>query len=534
MKRRNFLAGAATAALGRTSLAQPVVSAKARTLIHVPQANLTSLDPVWTTALVTRNYAAMVFETLYGRDEQLDPQPQMVEGHQVENNGLRWTLRLRDGLAFHDGEKVLARDCVASLQRWMKRDAIGQTIAARLDELEAPDDRTVVFRLHKPFASLPYALAKTQPTPVIMPERLAQTDPFKQVPEVIGSGPFRWVATNRAGNLAVREERRYARARRSRASPPAAIACLDRVSGASFRTLPLRPTLARPERGGPPLDCDRRDRRRRHIRRAAAELPASPTADEGVRRAILAAIDQVEVMTAVMGEEKSLYRAPVGYFLPGTPSANDAGMDAVRKRPDADAIKAMLKQVGYGVERVVLMHPTDQTFYDAMSSVVAASLRRVGINLDEQSLDWGTVVQRRTSKEPLDKGGWSLFPYGAPAAEYRDPVFATNLRGNGKDAWFGWPNDEKMEALRNAWIGCHRRCRSQETGRTDPGARVRDGAVRATWPVPASVGVSQQPDRSPERRGARVLERQQVLSDHRAAAQKMAHPRDIYANLSCW
>ena len=127
-------------------------------------------------------------------------------------------------------------------------------------------------------------------------------------------------------------------------------------------------------------------------------------------------------------------------------------MDAVRKRPDADAVKAMLKQAGYGGERVVLMHPTDQTFYDAMSSVVAGSLRRVGINLDEQSLDWGTVVQRRTSKEPLDKGGWSLFPYGAPAAEYRDPVFATNLRGNGKDAWFGWPNDEEIEALRNTWM----------------------------------------------------------------------------------
>src|SRR5262249_1246822 len=108
------------------------------------------------------------------------------------------------GLLFHDGEKVMARDCVASLQRWMKRDAIGQTIADRMDALEAKDDRTLVFRLRKPFASLPYALAKTQPTPVIMPERLAQTDPFKRVPEVVGSGPFRWVAGEYvAGNLAV-------------------------------------------------------------------------------------------------------------------------------------------------------------------------------------------------------------------------------------------------------------------------------------------------------------------------------------------
>ena len=128
MKRRNFLGVAATAALGRAPLAQPAMGGKAKTLIHVPQANLTSLDPVWTTALVTRNYAAMAFETLYGRDEQLNPQPQMVEDHQVENNGLRWTMRLRDGLAFHDREKVLVRDCVASLRRWTKRDAIGETI----------------------------------------------------------------------------------------------------------------------------------------------------------------------------------------------------------------------------------------------------------------------------------------------------------------------------------------------------------------------------------------------------------------------
>ena len=188
VKRRSFLAGSATAALVRPSLAQPALGGHARTLTYVPQANLTSLDPVWTTALVTRNCAAMIFETLYGRDEKLNPKPQMVEGHQVENDGLRWTMRLRDGLLFHDGTPVLARDCVASLLRWMNRDPIGQSIADRMDALEASDDSMLVFRLNKPFASLPSALAKTQPTPVIMPERLAKTDPFKQIPEAIGSG----------------------------------------------------------------------------------------------------------------------------------------------------------------------------------------------------------------------------------------------------------------------------------------------------------------------------------------------------------
>ncbi|MEJ0015118.1 MAG: ABC transporter substrate-binding protein [Acetobacteraceae bacterium] len=470
MKRRTFLAGTATVALARPALAQPAVGGKSRTLIHVPQANLTSLDPVWTTAVVTRNCAAMVFETLYGRDEKLNPQPQMVEGHQIDNNGLRWTMKLRDGLLFHDGEKVLARDCVASIQRWMKRDPIGQSIAARMDALEAPDDKTIVFRLNKPFASLPYALAKTQLTPVIMPERLAKTDPFKQVPEVVGSGPFRFVANEYvAGNLAV-----FAKFDRYNPRPEPASFCaggyrvlVDRVE---WRVIPDAATAANALAAGevdwvdaPLPDLLPMLRKASGVRVEAIDIYGTfgglrpnqlqgPTANAGVRRAILAAIDQVEVMTAVMGDEKSLYRAPVGFFLPGTPSANDAGMDAVRKRPDTDAIKAMLKQAGYGGERVVMMHPTDQTFYDAMSSVIAASLRRVGINLDEQSLDWGTVVQRRTSKEPLDKGGWSLFPFGSPAAEYRDPVFATNIRGNGQEAWFGWPTDEKIEAMRTAWI----------------------------------------------------------------------------------
>src|ERR1051326_9127663 len=156
MKRRRFLATSAAI------LATPAIAAPTTTIVHVPQGNLVTLDPVFTTAMVTRNAAAMVFETLFGRDEKLDPKPQMLQGSQVEDNGLRWTMTLRDGLLFHDNTPGLARDCVASLRRWMKRDAIGQTVADRLDALEAADDKTLVWRMKKPFAALPSALAKTQ------------------------------------------------------------------------------------------------------------------------------------------------------------------------------------------------------------------------------------------------------------------------------------------------------------------------------------------------------------------------------------
>ena len=184
---------------------------------------------------------------------------------------------------------------------------------------------------------------------------------------------------------------------------------------------------------------------------------------------MLAAIDQVDVMIAVMGNDPSLYRAPVGFFMPGTPSANETGMDRVRNRPDTAAIKAMLAEAGYAGERGVLLHPTDQVYYHAMSGVIAAALREIGINLDEQAVDWGTVVERRTSKAPLDKGGWSLFPAGYPAAEYRDPIFASNARGNGQEDWFGWPTDREQERLRVTWMDS-----------TDPGERRRiDAAFQA-------------------------------------------------------
>ena len=131
----------------------------------------------------------------------------MVEGVQTEDGGRRWILTLRPGLVFHDGEPVLARDCVASMRRWAQRATLGQTLMARVHELSATDDRTLIFRFKRPFPLLPNALGKV-PTmmPAMMPERLAKTDAFTQIKEVVGSGPYRFKADERvAGHRAVYE-----------------------------------------------------------------------------------------------------------------------------------------------------------------------------------------------------------------------------------------------------------------------------------------------------------------------------------------
>ena len=467
MHRRNFIAGVAASALPRVALAQ---AAGARTLVFVPQANLTSLDPIWTSATVTRNYAYMVFDTLYGTDDQLDPKPQMAEGHQIGDDGKRWTITLRDGLLFHDGEPVRARDCVASLQRWMKRDSFGQSIAAVMDALEAPDDRTLVFRLKQAFPPLPMALAKTQPSPAfIMPERIANTDPFKQITEVVGSGPFRFVADEYVPGSRVIFAKfdKY----RPREDEPSSLAGAKRVyvDRVEWRIIPEPATAASALQAGevdwlemPLTDLLAVLRRDKGVVVGRLDpyglYPVlrfnqlqGPTKAQGVRQAILAAIDPREVMQAIMGDDTAAYHAPVGAFLPGTPYDNKAGMDRLGPQP-VQKVQALLKSAGYEGERLVVMHPTDQPFYDAMTQVVVAALKTAGINVDDQAMDWGTVVQRRGSKEPLDKGGWSLFCTSFPALDYTNPLSAPGLRGNGEKAWYGWPNDPKIETLRQQFI----------------------------------------------------------------------------------
>ena len=161
MHRRIALAAiAATLATPRLLRAQP-----SRTLRFVPQADPAILDPVVTTGLVTRNHGFMIFDMLYGVDEQFRPQPQMVKGHVVSADGLRWTMTLREGLRFHDGSPVLARDAVASVRRWGAKDTFGASLFAVVDEVSATDDRTIDWRLKAPFPLLPDCASKPTPVP---------------------------------------------------------------------------------------------------------------------------------------------------------------------------------------------------------------------------------------------------------------------------------------------------------------------------------------------------------------------------------
>jgi peptide/nickel transport system substrate-binding protein len=470
IQRRGFLAGAAAAG---AALAMPSIGRAqgSSVLKFVPQSDVTILDPIWTTAYVTRNHGFMVFDQLYGYDGSYKPQPQMVEGHTVDADGKLWKLTLRDGLMFHDGQKVTAKDCVASIQRWGKRDPYGQTLMLVTDELSAPDDKTIQFRLKQPFPLLPDALGKPGSNfCAIMPERLAKTDAFTQVTEMVGSGPFRFKADERVvGSQVIYEKFAGYKPRESGTAAVTSgpkVVHFDRVE---WHVIPDQATAAAALQTGEVdwwenptsdmLPLLRGAKLTVGVIEATGQMACMrlnelnpPFDNPAIRRALLKAVNQRDFMDAVAGTDPAMSHVPVGIFSPGSPMASDAGLDVFTSARDYDAVKKEVAAAGYKGEKVVLLAPTDFPILKALADVGADAMQKAGLNVDYQAMDWGTVVQRRAKKDPIDKGGWSVFHTFWQGLDQMNPVGHVFLRGNGESGMMGWPSSPKIEQLRQQWI----------------------------------------------------------------------------------
>ena len=469
MRRRHLLrTGLASAA----ALACPAIvrAQGASTLRFIPQADLAVIDPVWTTADVTRNHGFVVFDTLYGLDTTYAARPQMIAGHTVSPDQLQWDLTLRDGLKFHDGTPVLARDAVASIRRWGKRDGFGGVLMAATSGLSAPSDKVIRFRLRKPFPLLPEALATPTSMCCIVPQRLAETDPNTQMPEVVGSGPFRFLPAERVSG--------------------------SRVVYARFADYVPRQEPTSFTAGGKPVHFDRLEWTvQPDPATASAALTTGefdwwenpdldlvpslkqdtsltvtvkdPTGEMGcmrfnslyppfdnpaICRLVVSAISQKTFMEAVAGSVPELIKTGTGLFAPSSPFATDAGVDTMKGEADPVKLKEALGQAGYKGEPVVLLAPGNYPTINAMAQVGADMLRKMGFNVDVQSLDWGTVVQRRALKTPPGQGGWNMYFTFLGGTGNIIPAANIAIRANGAHAWFGWPDHPKQEALLQQWF----------------------------------------------------------------------------------
>jgi len=466
LKRRDVLVAATALAAPRLALGQG-----ARVLKMVPQANLTSLDPVWTTVNITRNHGYMVYDTLYGRDADFRAQPQMAAGHVVEDDGRRITITLRDGLTFHDGSRVLARDAVASIRRWMKRNPYGQKLEPVIDELSAPDDRTIRLRLSRPFPLLFDALSVISSSCFVMPERIALTDPFKQIDDPTGSGPFRFKRDEFNSGSRVVYELNPAYVPRDGNAPSLTAGpkrvFFDRVeweiitdTGTATAAL-LNGEIDWFEQPAPEQqELLARDRNvvidlidRRPFTGALRLNHLHPPFDDvRVRRALYPAIVQADFMSAIVGPNPDGFLANAGVFTPGTPFATAAGLDVLTGPRDAARARRLLQEAGYRAHKMRLIGPTDILAPAALTQVAADLFSRLDFDLDVALTDWGTVMQRRSSREPVDKGGWSALLTSFSSFDFADPAGHPLARGNGLLGWPGWPTSPRIEALRDTWF----------------------------------------------------------------------------------
>jgi len=472
LNRRNFLTSSA-AAVASAALARPAIvrAAQQTTLRFIPVIDLSFVDPIYSTAQVSRNHGFMIFDTLYGMNRRLEPSPQMVEGHTVEADGKLWNLTLREGLRWHDGEKVLARDCVASIRRWAKRDAFGDALMQATDELSAPDDRTIRFRLKHPFPYLPYALGKPAvPACFMMPERLAQTDshkPFEGVP--IGSGPFRFVADERVPGARNVYERFAGYVPRPHGvtewtSGPK-IVHYDRVV---WTTMPDAATGTAAVQAGEqdwqetmphdllPIVKGKRDLSCPVLDPLgfACMLRVNhtqpPFDNPAIRRALLGAIDQEAFMMAVAGEDPAYRHVPLGYFCPDTPMATEVGLDIFRGPRDYAKVKRDLAAAGYNGEKVALLVPANSLAQKPLGDIAADVMRKAGMNVEYVALDFGSVMKRRTNRGPVDQGGWSAFVGNWQGMDWLTPAGHIPLRGNA--SYPGWSVSKRIEDLRAKWL----------------------------------------------------------------------------------
>ncbi len=449
-------------------VASPAVAAAKKTITAVMHSDLRVIDPIFTPAYITRDHGYMVYDTLLGTDANFQVQPQMAEW-KVSDDKLTYTFTLRDGLKWHDGTPVTAEDCVASLKRWSRNDTMGQKLMEFTASLEATDAKTITLKLKEYYGLVLETIGKPSSyVPFMMPKRLAETPPNQQIPEQIGSGPFKFVTAEfQPGVKAVYEKNvDYV----PRKEPPSwtaggKVVKVDRVE---WITMPDAQTAVNALQAGdidfmefPPQDLE-------PVLAANPDLTMNvlnkigyqtlgrmnflfpPFDNAKIRRAAFLAINQKDVLDALVGNP-NYYKLCGALFGCGTPLESDVGSETLVKGNGMEQAKKLLAESGYDGTPVVILAPGDAITLKPQPIVVAQLLRAAGFKVDLQATDWQSVVTRRASQKPPKEGGWNMFFTNSVIADVGNPLSSTFLGARGLKSSFGWPTDPKVEELRDAY-----------------------------------------------------------------------------------
>ncbi|BBK43632.1 ABC transporter substrate-binding protein [Allostella vacuolata] len=459
-----LLAGTALAGTSTAALAQDKVL---RATMH---ADVRTLDPMWTTQVIASIHGNMIYDRLFASDEKLEPQPQMVDRWTVSEDRKVYTLTLRDGLRFHDGTPVTTRDVIASMKRWGVRDVAGKSLFAFTEDLVAKDDKTFEWRLKEPYGLVIDTLAKpTSSLPAVMREKEALTDPFQQVQEAIGSGPFvfkrdEWspgsktvytkfqdyvprqeAASGHAGGKVAKVDRvEFVWLPDPQTQQSALVAGeIDFLEAPQVDFLPILEATPGVKLFGHPASGSMGIIQLNHLH--------PPFNNVKARQAMFHILHMPDFLNTFIPDKK-LQRLCYSYFGCDTPMETEAGSEVYKAPPDYRKAEQLFKEAGYKGEPITILHATDHWYINPANLVMIQQLRKAGfLKLDVQAMDWGSVVSRRTKKEPPAQGGWNIFITGTSIVGSANPMTNVSIGMGCEKAWFGWPCDAGFEDLRRKW-----------------------------------------------------------------------------------
>src|SRR5206468_5492546 len=153
-----------------------------------------------------------------------------------------------------------------------------------------------------------------------------------------------------------------------------------------------------------------------------------------MRQAVFYVVDQNDYVIGIAGDKKN-GKPCYSYFTCGTPLSSEVGAEPLKGPRNLERAKQLVKESGYKGEKVVIIDATDQPIVHSQSLLTADVLKKLGVNVEVQAGDWGTLIMRRTSKEPLDRGGWSIFHTWLVGPDLTTPAVNLAVRGTGQKGW---------------------------------------------------------------------------------------------------
>ncbi|BBK30633.1 peptide/nickel transport system substrate-binding protein [Stella humosa] len=462
------IATLSVAALAASVVGHAAIAQQPKTLRVAMHADVRTLDPVWTTQTIASIHGNMVYDQLFNLDSSLTPQPQLVETWTVSDDKKTYVFTLREGTKFHDGTPIRSADAIASFRRWAARRNAGKLMLDFTDSITALDDRRFEWKLNAPYGLVIDTLAQVG-SPYVMREKEAKTDPFQQITEVVGSGPFvfkrdEWVpgsktvyakfadyvprkepASGHAGGKVVKVDRvEFIWMPDPQTAQSALInGEIDYLESPQLDFLPMLEATPGVKLVTHPAQGTMGLIQLNHLHPPFNAIKA--------RQAMYHIVNMPDYLDTVAADRK-LQKVCYSYFGCDVPMETDAGSEVYKAPKDLKKAEQLFKEAGYKGEPITILHATDHQYINPATQVLIQQLRRASfLKLDVQAMDWGAVVARRAKKEPPAQGGWNIFITGTTVLGSSNPATNTWIGMGCEKANVGWPCNAEFEEVRKSW-----------------------------------------------------------------------------------